>query len=191
MTDMDLITQLIKALSGEPQESANARAKLLQMGKAVVEPLVETMMRANGKESLAAARLLGELMEPQALEPLFKALALPSPLLAWEVLRAILKYPGRDTLVRLVETMPHCHLITQQNIVLAMQDQNDPRVVPALIKQLSVVESPTLLYAIIQTLGMLGDSQAIPAIHAHRNDSNHHVREWVAVALRQLSADGT
>ncbi len=188
MTELELVIQLIDGLVAEPEEQATAKAMLLQMGDIVVEPLVMTMLGSNGKKSRVAARLLGELLDPRALDPLFTALASPGPLLAWEALRSILKYPADETLVRLVETMTDFHLMTQQNIILAMRDQKSTRVVPALIKQMSQTESPTLRYAIIQTLAGLGDPQAIPAIQVFGNDPDHHVREWVIVALRQLSS---
>ena len=186
MTEWDQMMSLIDALAGEPAERARARAQLLQMGAKAVEPLVQTMLSQNGRQAQAAAEMLGEFAEPGALDPLFTALCSPNPLLGWAALKSILRYPADETLIRLVEALPDAHLMVQQSMVLAMQELQDRRAVPALIRQLNEVESPTMRYAIIQTLGVLGDPQAIPAILAHENDADHHVREWVAVALRQL-----
>jgi HEAT repeat protein len=188
MTDINTIMYLIKELVGEPNDRTRARTLLLQMGESVIEPLIATMLGQDSKTALEAARLLGELADPQALDALFAALASPSPLLGWEALKSILRYPADKTLLRLAETMDDYPLMTQQNIILALREHKDRRVVPALVQQMNTSESSSLRYAIIQTLGILGDSRAIPAIRAHENDPDHHVREWVTVALRQLSS---
>ena len=49
-------------------------------------------------------------------------------------------------------------------------------------------EAGSLRYTIIQTLGVLGDPQAIDLIRNYLDDPDHHVRSRAEVALDRLGA---
>lgn len=188
MTQQHDIQNLIAALSGEPDERQEARIRLVALGDTVVEPLMALVAREQGRGAWTAVEILGELADERAFPTLVAALDSDNPMLAGMAVQALLHFEEQDILPHLVKALPHVHIMTQQNIILALQDLADKRAVHLLIEQLDQVESPTIRTAIIKTLGELGDPSAIEAIRPYEADSNHHVREWTAVALTQLEA---
>lgn len=190
MWDAEAVQALIAALDEETDVRHAAQARLAAGGDAVVDALIAALAVENGRIAWAAAEVLGQLTPARAFPPLVAALYSKNLLLAGMALNALLKYPEPDVLPYLAEALPRVHIMTQQNIVVALRQLGDRRAAPLLIAQLPGVSSPTIRCAMIQTLGWLGDRAAIPAIRACEDDSNHHVREWAAVALAELSAGG-
>lgn len=186
MTQDDPLQSHIDALSGSREERQAAQEALIARGEPVVLPLIDVLRAGEGRSAFGAAEVLGALADPRAFEPLVEALVSPNPLVGGAALKGLLNYPDRDALPLLLTALPQAHIIVQQSIILALQRQPDPRAVDPLIAHLRVVDAPTLICAIIQTLGILGDRRAVPAIYEHQDSADHHVREWVGVALKQL-----
>jgi HEAT repeat protein len=186
MSQADEITRLIAALDREPERRAQAQARLIQLGSAVVEPLVAVVCAQEGRRAWTAAEVLGELADQRAWPVLVDALRSANPMLGVSAAKALMKYPGADVLPCFVAALPQAHVMAQQTIILALQRLGDRRAVTLLIDQLRQAESPTIRTALVQTLGKLGDPRAIPALRAALHDENHHVREWAAEALKWL-----
>jgi HEAT repeat protein len=186
MTPSDEIARLIAALEGDSDPRALAQARLIQLGGAVVEPLMAVVCAQEGRKAWAAAEVLGELADPRAWPVLVDALSSANPMLGVSATKALLRYTGADVLPDFVAALPQAHVIVQQTIILALQRLGDRRAVTLLIDQLSQTESSTIRTALVQTLGKLGDPRAIPALRACLDDENHHVREWSAEALKWL-----
>jgi HEAT repeat protein len=186
MSQPDEITLLIAALDGEPEQRAQAQARLIELGSAVVEPLAALVCAQQGRRAWTAADVLGELADERAWPVLVNALRAANAMLGVSAAKALLKYPGVDVLPIFVAALPQAHVMAQQTIIHALQHLGDRRAVPLLIDQLHQAESPTIRTALVQTLGKLGDPRAIPALRAALHDENHHVREWSAEALKWL-----
>ncbi len=186
MTEPDQIALLIAALEGEPDQRAQAQARLIELGSLVVEPLMAVVGAQEGRKAWTAAEVLGELADQRAWPVLVDALRSANPMLGVSATKALMKYPGADVLPPLVAALPYAHVMAQQTIILTLQRLGDRRAVTLLIDQLSQTPSPTIRTALVQTLGKLGDLRAIPALRACLDDENHHVREWSAQALKWL-----
>jgi len=189
MTPDEDIQSHIRALSGSRDERIEAQNALIAIGEPVVEPLLDLLDTGEGKSALGAAEVLGALADPRAFELLVATLTSSNPLLGGAALKGLLNYREPDPLPVLLDALPVTHIIVQQSIILALQRQPDPRAVVPLIAHLETADAPTLVCAIIQTLGILGDPQAIPAIRARQQDADHHVREWSDVVLKQLTGE--
>jgi HEAT repeat protein len=180
------ISRLIAALEDGPNNRQEAQARLIEMGEAVVDPLIDVVAKGAGQKGWAAAQVLGELADPRAFSVLVQALRADNPMLGGVAIKALMNYQGRDILPYLVQAFPHVHIMTQQNMILAMQQLGDRRAVWVLIEQLSQCSSTSICLCIIQALGKLGDPKAIPAIRGCLNHGNQYVREWAVVTLNQL-----
>jgi HEAT repeat protein len=183
------ISNYIDLLDDDSERGQAAEQLLLSMGSTAVDPLIDVMLAEEGRKAWIAARLLGSFVAPHALDSLFIALRSSNLQIGGAALSSILEYPAEDIAVRLAEALPDAHFVVQQSIVLALQCRGEQQVVNALISGLGAVDSPTMRCAIIKTLGMLGDPQAIPVIEAYVNDADKHTREWAVFALQQLKAD--
>lgn len=130
--------------------------------------------------------MLAKLLDPRAIPALTAALATPRPLLGTAAVAALTAYPDHDPIPDLLAALPTAHPMVQQNIILAFQQRPDPRTIDPLMTMLPTLEAPLLRYTIIQTLGNLHATQAIPLIRNYVNDPDHHVRKWAEYALKQL-----
>lgn len=187
--DADELTDLVEALGGDEFQRARARQRLLEIGEPALESLFEVVQVGQGRKAWIAADLLGEMRDSRALPVLTSALHSDNATLSSMAVKSLLRFDDLDPVPILVENLPHAHLMTQQTIVLALQRLGDCRAVEPLIEYLARVESSTLRCGVIQTLGKLGDKRAIPAVKMWVDDSDHHVREWAATALKQLGYD--
>ncbi len=163
-------------------QRGQARTRLIELGEWAVEPLLKVVQAEQGRRAWIAADLLGELRDIRALPILANALGSPNATLGSMAVKSLLRFDDVDQVL----ILPHAHLMTQQTIVLALKRLQDRRAVEPLIDYLSYVESPTLCCGVIQALGAIADPRAVPAIEVWVDDEDHHVREWAAIALRQL-----
>ncbi len=186
MSSRDVVCQLIASLDGNPDQRAKAQVELIQMGHAIVEPLVVVVKAEEGRKAWAAAEVLGELTDKRAWSALVAALRSKNPMLGVAAAKALLKYTDKDALPPLVDALPYAAIMAQQTIIKALQLLGDSRAVPCLVEQLGQAVSPVIRTALVQALGKLGDPSAIPAIRACLDDEDHHVREWSSVVLKQL-----
>lgn len=186
MTQKEEIQGLIAALEDGFESRRIARERLLEMGDVVVEPLIEVVLAGKGQKGWAAVEVLGEFADPRAFSVLVAALQSENPMLAGMAIKALLKYKEPKVIPFLLGAFPKVHVLTKQNILIALQSLNDNRAVPTLIKFLNQVDTPSIKTGIIKTLGMLGDPAAIPAVRSHLDDNDPHIREWADVVLRQL-----
>lgn len=185
------IARLIEQLTGEPPLRQAARTRLLELGPAAVPELIATLNAGTGREAWAAITVLSEMADPQALPALLDALNSPNNLISSVAVEALLRYHGRtavDLVQVLLAALPAAPPMTGQSIILVLQRMGDQRAVPGLADLLRQTDSHVIRYAIIRALGELGDPSVIPLIRSYADDDNHHVREWVVVALRQLGA---
>lgn len=183
------IAALIDALDNDPEPRAQAQKSLVALGEEAVEPLIATVRAETGRKAWGALQVLGDLGDQRAVPVILESLRSPTPIIISAAVAALQKFPGEDIAMRLIEALPHTRGMGQQDMIVVLQRLGDTRAIPLLIEQLGTVEAPPLRVAIIQALGKLGDRSAIPVIEAYADDPDHHVRDWVVVALEQLGAE--
>jgi HEAT repeat protein len=189
MSHTDEFWLLMDALNGETAHRTQAQRRLTEMGSVIVEALLEILRSERHSKSWAIVQVLGDIGDPRCLPDIVSALHSHNPLLSSAAVKSLSKFQSQtDIIPTLLEVLPTSNIMTQQSIVVALQQLGDSRVVSPLIQLLYHAESPVLRCAVIQTLGKLGDQAAVPAIRSFQDDSDHHVREWVNVALRQLES---
>lgn len=183
------IAHLIAKLDSDPQTRFQIKQQLLACGEDIVEPLIQVLLSEEGRQSYAAAEILGELADARALQPLIATIGTRNSLLGSGVVKALCHYEGLDVLPYLVEALPGANMITQQTIILTLQDMQDQRAVTQLVRQLHSTDSPTLRTAIIKVLIELGDATILSDIQRYTNDPDHHVRDWVREAQIRFSGE--
>lgn len=163
-----------------------AKTHLLAAGSHAVEPLITAMKTGTKRQCYEAAHILAQIDDERWVVPMQEALTSPNVLLAEAAAIALERY-GQRSIEGYLRALPNSHPIVQLRIVSALERIGDRRAVIPLIALLSVAASPSLRCAIIQALGILGDSQAAALIRSFENDADHHVRERVAIALQRLA----
>jgi HEAT repeat protein len=189
MTRADEIARLIAALDGPPEDRKRTQAQLVAIGEACIDPLIAALDAQEGSRAWLAAQLLGELRAARAVPSLAAALQSSNPLIGGAALESLRQYEDVDIVPLIVAALMDAHIIVQQSIVMALQHYKDPRTAKILLDLLDETGSTSLRCTVIRTLGEIGDREAIPAIRAYRDDDDHHIREWVMVALEQLGED--
>lgn len=180
------ITALIDALDNDPELRTQAQKSLVALGAEAVEPLIAAVRAESGRKVWGALQVLGEMGDVRALPVILESLRSSTPIIISAAVAALQKFPNEDIAMHLIDALPHTRGMGQQDMIVVLQRLGDTRAIPLLIEQLGTVESPPLRVAIIQALGKLGDTSAIPVIKAYADDPDHHVRDWVVVALEQL-----
>lgn len=185
----DEISRLVNTLDSSPDESQPAKGRLIELGPAVVEPLIEVVLAQQGRKAWNAAEVLGRLGDRRAAPSLIAALSSPNPMLGSAAAKALYRLSetsGLDVFPALAEALPHAPFITQQTIVMGLPTLKDCRAVEVLLDHLERTESPMMRCAIIQALGRLEDPQVAPALRRYLKDEDRHVRAWASEVLQRL-----
>ena len=156
----------------------NAYCELVRLGEPAVEPLIACLQRSSGKEEELAARALGELGAPRALEPLFACFrrdwsVREGPASSLITLgKALSKVGDRRVLEQLL-----CCLRDagpgRCGAAGALGKLGDVRAVEPLIACLKDQDGNLRLSA-AEALGELGDSRAVKPLIAYWNEGNQH-----------------
>ncbi len=187
MCDYQAISGWIAELDSPDRDQREvAKTHLLAAGSHAVESLITAMQAGTKRQCYEAAHVLGQIDDERWVAPMQEVLTSSNVLLA-EAAAIALERHGQRSIEGYLHALPHSHSIVQLRIVAALERIGDLRAVRPLIALLSVASSPSLRCAIIQALGMLGDSQAAALIRSFEHDTDHHVRERVAIALQRLT----
>lgn len=180
---------LIEELGSDDMDRRwQAAERLRSMGTEVIEPLLEVVYTNTGTKSWEAVQILGHFQDPRLIEPLTQALKSSHPLMSTSAAKALERF-GESTLPLLLESLPHCILMTQLLIVGIMERGKFTPAIDPLLKLLLETPESTLRYTIIQALGTLslpGEKEIIEAIRSFEDDPDHHVRKRVRIALSRL-----
>ncbi len=163
-------------------EREQAASELLnaieKMGTAAIDPLLKALEDREGTVRKFAAALLGRLGDPRAVEPLGMALYDLHHEVGKAAAESLAKFGSRG-LNPLLEAMHHPEAGIRGNVVQALGNIQDVRVVSALIDLLHDPER-TIQKQAIQSLGGIQDPRAIKALQEIA--SNRADREMSALA---------
>lgn len=179
--------EVIDALdSADAEVRQAARSRLLEMGRDVVEPLIEAMYTQSGRKAWEAAVILGQIDDPRWRDPMCEMLTSAHPMLGQIAANALLRF-GTDCVDALLAALPNSSYLTQIAIIDVLGKIGDRRVVAPLLKLLGECTGSTLCYMLIEALGRLGDPRSIEAIRPFLDDADHHVRKRAQNALNLLA----
>jgi HEAT repeat protein len=165
-----------------------ARARLVEKGSAVVEPLIEIMLTQSGRRAWEAALILTQLDDPRWREPMCKMLTSTHPVLGQVAANALLRF-GAECVDVLIAALPNSSYLTQIAIIEVLGKIGDTRAVVPLMSLLDGCTSSTLCFTLIETLGKLGDRRCIEVIRPFLDNPDHHVRKRAQNALALLSTE--
>jgi HEAT repeat protein len=185
---MDVINQLIAALASSDAETReDARNRLVEIGDDAVEPLIDTVKQATGRQSWRALKVLVSFKDQRVFDVLCDAITSSHPILRETAASELGKYGDTRATPLLVKALDDPHPNVQLWAAQALRDLGDPQAIPPLLERLPNAQSASIRYTLIEALGSLGDSSVIPAIIIYRDDDDHHVRERVEAALKKLN----
>jgi HEAT repeat protein len=191
--DKQMTTQLESLIEGlgEPDSITRKSAHdlLLQRGASAIEALLKAFYQGNRYQSYEAACILSQYHDVRCLYAFADALSWSNIMVAQIAAKALMEYGKEKALAALLAGLPDARGLVQTYILEMLKDLGDPRANDLLIKLLQETDSAVLRYSIIETLGVLGASQAVELIRSFQNDENHHVRDRVRAALQLLEHD--
>jgi len=136
------------------------------------------------KRRYVAAWALGEIGQPQSVEPLLKALADDDPAVRRYATRALIKF-NREALAPLLEALPKTSGEAEAAIIRVLGDIGDKRALPLLLERAEGLHRAEVFMA----LGKLKDPAAEHALLTGLQDENWHVRMNAAMALGPLGSE--
>lgn len=133
-----------------------------KMGKPVVEPLIEALLDREGTVRKFAATLLGRLKDPRAIEDLGGVLYDLHHEVSKTAAEALAQF-GASTIGILAEALNHPEAGVRECAAYGLGLIRDGHVTPLLIEMLRDPDR-VVRTQVIQSLGGLGDTRAIPAL---------------------------
>lgn len=134
------------------------------IGQPAVESLLEALKDPEGAIRRFAARLLGRIRDPRAIEPLGMALYDMHFEVGQAAAESLAGF-GEAGLRVLGEALKHPEAWLRQHAVFGLTLSGDKRIVPVLLNMLADPERE-VVKQVIQSLGKLKDQRALPALQA-------------------------
>jgi len=147
--------------------------------------LVEIACSRDPAASLEAARALAALPEPDRFTAMAAVLTGANSLVG-ELAAGAMEGYGERGLDALIEALPRARALSQVKIIGALERIGEVKAAGALMDLLSRTDLAMVRALAIQALGRIGAVQAAPLIRSFADDSDHHVRERVQLALAAL-----
>ena len=122
--------------------------------------------------------------------PMIGLLSAKDPIVAtraFHTLEVFIETIWRD----LLPALPTCNSLVKLQILQALQQVQDSRLVEHMVNHLPDIKSPSERYMTIELLGKvapIGDAKVIALIASYRDDPDHHVQSRVNRALMRLTA---
>ncbi|MER3501185.1 MAG: hypothetical protein C4295_06860 [Candidatus Fervidibacterota bacterium] len=170
VTYMDIIARLIEQLGAEDEVvRIQAGQVLLQMGAAVVRPLIEALQNPRHPARPFIAATLGQIGDRRAVEPLIQALRDPDKEVRLHAALALGQLKDRRAI---------------KPLIYALFDE-----MPSLGLDPLTGDPLTVRAAAAQALGELKAKEAVPALKVLLRDDNKGVRRAVVQALGQIGTE--
>jgi HEAT repeat protein len=166
------------------QAAAELLAAIEKMGIAAVGPLIEALHDKEGTVRKFAARLLGNLGDPRAIEPLGMALYDMHHEVGKAAAESLARF-GLPALDVLVEASGHPEMWIRIHAAEALSRIRDARITPVLLHMLNDPERE-VRKQVIRALGELNDPRAAPALQDIV--SNRADRELHTIAKQSLES---
>ena len=173
----------------DPSCVQNAKAALIALGSAAVEPLLKELAYDDPRRRWEIIAILAKLHDPRATPAVAKFLFAKHGALriaAAQCLGEIGDQRATSTLLLALEE--NCSSGALIWIVQALGRLKDVRAVEALLDVVRHTASAAVRYTAIEALGLIGDRRAVETIKEYRDDESAHVRARVEVALERLGA---
>lgn len=154
------------------------------MGAMAVDPLLEALTDKEGTVRRFAARLLGHIKDPRAVQPLGMALYDTHFEVGKAVAESLAGF-GPPGLKVLAEALHHPETWLRQHAIAGLTLSGDKRIVPVILDMLKDPDREVQKQA-IQSLGTLQDTRAVPALQKIALDRRD--REMSTLAREALNA---
>ncbi len=154
-------------------------------------PRAESLLRSsNGHVRADAARVLGELKDPQSVKLLTCALQDPESQVRWAVLVSLGKLRVSRAVAPLIEALsdPSSSAFQRQEAAGALGESGDLRAIEPLVKVLKDSDAFVRMIA-ADALGKFKDPRAIEPLKELLGDSEGVVRSAAAEALKKIRAE--
>ena len=169
----------------EREGAAEALLKAIEgMGTLAVAALLEALTDSEGTVRRYAARLLGQIHDPRAIQPLGLALY-DTHFEVGKVAAESLAGFGPPGLKVLAEALHHPEAWLRQHAIAGLTLSGDKRIIPVILDMLKDPDREVQKQA-IQSLGILKDSRAVPTLQAIAIDRRD--REMSALARASINA---
>jgi len=149
----------------EREQAADVLLKAIEgFGTMAVDTLLEALNDSEGTIRRFAARLLGHILDPRAIQPLGMALYDTHFEVGQAAAESLAGF-GPPGLKVLAAALHHPEVWLRQHAIAGLTLSGDKRIVPVILDMLNDPEREVQKQA-IQSLGHLGDERALPALHA-------------------------
>jgi|GEM_PF-1038659 len=156
------------------------------LGAAVLEPVLSLLKDEDSGLRLAAVKILNEIGDTRAIEPLLTVLRNDdSDLVRWDTVRTLGKLQDPRTVGPLIDALDDDDHEVRSAAAEALGALGDRQAVEPLIEVLENDESGVRRAAVL-ALGQLGDERAVEALTAALEDEYYVVRDLAAEALAKL-----
>jgi HEAT repeat protein len=176
--------EILLAALDDPEEQVR-RCALRGLGILWELPEVSGLGSQDVAERVAAAEMVGDLLDWRVVKPLIAALHDEERKVREEAARGLGQGGTKDATNALLEALGHEDSFTRRAAVEALGELGDPQVVDALLPALQE-ENSFVRRAAAKALGQLGDRRALDPLVDALGDRNPNVRRFAAEALGEL-----
>ena len=183
------IEKLIVALRGDYSQRKFIEDALVQIGKPAVLPLIAGLQE-NNYDSDVCARILGEIGDPEAVEPMILMLANGKyGVKARSAAYGLGKIADIRALKPLISALKHERWEIRCSAAFALGHFNDPSAVDALLGAIGDVHQD-VIRAAIESLGRIADPKALDTLISLLDSEKLRTRKKTAEALVMLYESG-
>lgn len=166
----------------------HAREELLKLGSSALEPLMNLLESGTTYQIASAIVVLGQIADPTCIDALIQLQEHPNLIVRSNLAQALGNFDDERVRKILIEMLEHEHPIVQQWVIISLGQVGGSSVLTKLLEFMQSTESSTLCHIAIQTIGELGDSQAVPYLVPFLDNEDRHVRNHAESALAKLNA---
>jgi HEAT repeat protein len=184
--DPQVVAALIKRIK-KGRATIDAFDALVKIGAPAVEPLISLLKDQDKHMQWNAAKALGEIGDPQAVEPLRVVLSEEGYSIVWDAAVEALGKIGNTQCIRILENeLQHPREECRWKVIDSLVETRKPVIVEPLIKALGDKESSVRRCA-VHALRRFGDVRAVPPLlSAALADQDIEMRQEAAKALGAL-----
>lgn len=204
ISDPRAVNPLIEVLDDEnPEVWRNVTEALGKLGEQAVDPLIMILIDEGQQSSDArsgAARALGKIGDPRAVEPLIVALKDEAYMVRSGAASALGEISDPRAVDPLIEALSDDEWVVLGSVATALGEIGDPKAVDPLIEALEYEDSArtALLRAFpnrwvrasaANALGDIGDTRAVGPLTVALGDGDEYVRKAAGEALEKIGAE--
>ena len=159
--------------------------EIIKMGEPAVESLIKFLDIVPPPVKWNIVKILGEINDPRAIEPLIKVFGSGSSLVNLTAINVLAKM-GEPAVEPLIKTLSHELLRVRDSAAMSLGYIKDPKVVKRLIDVLKDDDANVRASA-VYALGSIGDTSAVEPLIAMLKDDNETVIKRVALTLKTIT----